>query len=54
MDCERGRFMLAVIPDTLYGRIGALLSALIVAVFLAVPNLRQKLFKSHRKERNHA
>ena len=31
-----------------------LLSALIVAVFLAVPNLRQKFFKFHRKERSHA
>ena len=31
-----------------------LISALIVAVFLAVPNLRQKLFKNFRKERSHA
>lgn len=31
-----------------------LLSALIVAVFLAVPTLRQKVFKFHRKERHHA
>ena len=31
-----------------------LLSALIVAVFLAVPNLRQKFFKFHRMERSHA
>ena len=31
-----------------------LISALIVAVFLAVPNLRGKLFKRHRKECNHA
>lgn len=31
-----------------------LISALIVAVFLAVPNLRQKIFKNFRKERSHA
>ena len=31
-----------------------LLSALIVAVFLAVPNLRQKFFNFHRKERTNA
>ena len=31
-----------------------LMSAAIVAIFLAVPNLRQKVFKSHRKERSHA
>ena len=31
-----------------------LISALIVALFLAVPNLRQKLFKKSGKERKHA
>jgi putative ABC transport system permease protein len=31
-----------------------LISALIVALFLAVPNLRQKVFKKHGKERKHA
>lgn len=31
-----------------------LISALIVALFLAVPNLRGKLFKGGRKERSHA
>jgi len=31
-----------------------LISALIVALFLAVPNLRQKVFKRHGKERKHA
>lgn len=31
-----------------------LISALIVALFLAVPNLRQKVFKRSRKERKHA
>jgi len=31
-----------------------LISALIVALFLAVPNLRQKLFKKSGKERRHA
>ena len=31
-----------------------LISALIVAVFLAIPNLRGKVFKMGRKERNHA
>ena len=31
-----------------------LISALIVAVFLAVPNLRGKVFKKNRKERSHA
>lgn len=31
-----------------------LISALVVAIFLAVPNLRSKLFKGGRKERKHA
>ena len=31
-----------------------LISALIVALFLAVPNLRQKVFKRSGKERKHA